>query len=355
VSLEYKGWMAFSSQTTPTNPPTPQLPLCASIMASVGLPAVAVGASFAGALALNASLSVTPPDLTAILALLTDFQAQATVAIGLGLPSFSYDLSLSLQLVAQLEAALVVLLEVEALLALPVTIPWMTYVGPGTTLGATVIAEPILTPITSAIVLAAVDIPTLTSPSDQVRGLLNGLTFPSSAGTESGIVSTFGNMSPVTINAMPSAAVAIQSQLDVALKIAANPVITPPSLSVTFDAVATFAAHLRAAAALALPKVDFALDATAKLSASILASVGQAILDLGLALLPTGMFFVYTWTGASGAALGTDITLALAGGTWGDGVTPTALPSTVAVLGAYDPVSAGALFGAPTAFFGGVS
>jgi len=94
---------------------------CVPTTASLVATSVAeLSAKIAGALALQAQITLTPPTLatqiTSVAALLASLEAQLAISISLGLPEVSVDLTVMLAVLAELQASL------AALAALTVTL-----------------------------------------------------------------------------------------------------------------------------------------------------------------------------------------------------------------------------------------
>jgi hypothetical protein len=325
--------------------------LCPSVQLSIGVPAISLNASFNGAVALNASLTVTPPTVALYLSQLESLQAQLSLGISLGAPSVSFTLSDTLTLVASLEAAFSLLVTLEGLLNASIGMYAFTYSGIASGMGAALTTElatqwPDSAPTstaTNAIILGAV----APIAQTQLAAFLNGLT------VASGLVYTakmtaMSSLSLVTAAATAQGNAAIQAQLDAALKVKVAASVTPPSLAITAEALGKFAANLRAQLNLAPPKIQAALSATANLSASLSAKFGLMI-ALGATLdRYDAELFCYTYSG-TGAAMGAAVTTSLAS-TWGDGTTPTTGACVAAILATTDSFT----YGIMTGFFGGV-
>ena len=69
------------------------------------------------ALALQASLSITPPTVAEQITILTEFLAQLTAGVTLGVPSVSFNLSACADLIAAINASIGVLVTLQGLLA----------------------------------------------------------------------------------------------------------------------------------------------------------------------------------------------------------------------------------------------
>jgi hypothetical protein len=361
MTVNYVGQLAFAAGADrATGNIVP--PLCPILVNSEGVAAVSIAAAIDGLLALQAQITITPPNLTAILAALVEFQAQCTAALSAGLPSVSFDISAAATLVANLTAALTLVVTLEALLALPVEV---SFVGsPYPTIGTTPslgVAAGLLPPLpggspSKALVLVAPDLPP-PMPASPARAalsdLLGGITYPSV-----GIFTNLGQMSPVSLNAIPEALAGIEYQLGLATQLHAFVKVNPPTFTASIKATVAFAAHLKAAAALALPKVDFQLKAIARIVADLQARF-SLLYTLGLALnRPDATLCVYTWddTGPPGFAIEL---VAKVTPNW-DGPTgfmdSSILPAQVAIMGTADSVSWTALVdSAAGAFFGGAA
>ena len=330
-----------------------ELPLPAivpSVNLSIGVPAMAINANLQGALALNASLSVSPPTVAVYIAALAEIEAQMTAAIGLGLPSVSFDASAAATLVADLNAAFGLLVTLEGLLSAAIGMYAFSYSGVASSMGAAVTTElatqwPDAVPTSgpcNAMVIGAVS----TVAQTQIAQFLDGLT------VGSGLVYTakmaaIADLSLVTNLAIGQGHTAIQAQLDAALAIQASVQVTPPTLAVTLDALVRFQAFLEANIAVGPPSVQVAIGATAKLAASITAQFGL-IVNLGAVLSSPGAFFCYTYSG-TGDTFGAALTTALAS-TWGDGFTPTSGTCVASILATTDAFTWTTMQG----FFGGI-
>jgi len=335
----------------------PLVAICPIVNLSIGEVSVAIQAAFSGALDLNASLSITPPTLTIILAALAQIQAEISAAIALGLPSISFNASFAASLVAKLELAFTLLINLEALLSAHIGIFAYSYSGLANAMGAAVSTElatqwPDGTPssgASNALIFGAVNNITLTPPTiapDSMKRFLNGLAFTPGLAYAGKI--TLATLSLVTALAIDEGNGAIQAQLAAALALQASLAITPPSFAITASALLDYAVALVADAELALPSIQFALDATANLAADLSAKFGLVI-NLGFALArPDAALFCYKWSGA-GNALGGALSTSLVS-TWGDGTTPTNTPCIAAILGAVDSLT----WTTMGSFFGGV-
>ncbi len=341
--------------------------LCPQLQACIGLPSIALSADLTGALALNASLTVTPPTIALYLAAELEASAQlaASLVAAIPLPSVSLDASISAGFEASLSLSLSLLadfglgfgLSLSAFLSASIGVYAFTYTGPGNALGTALTSAlaatwPDGSPTSgscSAVVLGAV------SPvaQTQIARFLDGLGFGSGLVT----VGTMGALADISIVsgkaetqafATLSAKAAAQAKITANLQARASAGITVPLPAVTLAALAKYRAALTVQAGLAPPKISAALSATANLAAGIQANAGF-MADLGLAMGRwDAELFAYSYSG-TGAALGGAITTAL-GTTWGDGSTPTSGECAAVVLAATDTFSAGILAG----FFGGV-
>lgn len=346
MAIVYKGNMSFAAGGT--FPQGAVSPLCPLLARACGNAAISIAAAYQGALDLNASISITPPSIAALISALAEFEAQCSFAITAGVPTVSFDTSGIAQILVDLNASLTALIALDAQLELPAAVAWLgyPYPAPGTGLGAA--CTPLST-VTNALILAAVDIPFFTSgvAKAQLEALLDGVTYPGA-----GAFVQIKDISATAKAAIPQASAAIQHQIDLALKL--RPAVSPPTFAASAQAAAKLAAYLSTDAGAVLPKVGFTLAASAKLAASLLAQF-NALIQLGLAIYrPDGGLYVYSYTdtGTPGG-LATELTAALAS-VWGDGVTPTALPCEAAVLGTVDPVSWANLTGA-SGFFAGAA
>jgi hypothetical protein len=332
MSLTPHGRIAFAAGANKTTGAIID-PLCPLVVKSIGNASVAIAGGASGAATLNASLTVSPPTILSIEAQIQAFIASLNFAITAGAPNVSFSATAAAQLVADLGVSLALLPVLTALLSLPVVVGWLGYPYPlpGTGLGAYVTASS-LTPVDYAIVLAAVDIPLLTSgvARQKLEQFLSGASYPGV-----GAFSNLGQLSPVTLNAIEQGEASIRYQLKMATLLATHLTVTPPTFSASIKAMTNFKLGL-------LPKVNFALNATAKLAADLNAKF-SALIQLGLALnRPDGALYVYTWDDTGPPGLGGELTAELAT-TWNDGVTSTSLPCEALVLGTADPISKAAL------------
>jgi hypothetical protein len=95
---------------------------CSPNFASLVAQAMAeLNAKLAGALQLQASITITPPTMAASLqtavALVAALEAQIALSISLGLPEVSVDLTVMLSVVAEINASLAVLIGLSELMA----------------------------------------------------------------------------------------------------------------------------------------------------------------------------------------------------------------------------------------------
>jgi hypothetical protein len=321
-----------------------------SVNLSIGVPAIAINASFSGNLALSASLASSPPTIASSLAALATAEANMTAAIGLGLPSVSFGISDILSFNVQLEAAFGLLVTLEGLLSAAIGMYAFTYSGVASSMGAALTTElatvwPDGAPSSgscNAMIFGAVSAPAQT----QIASFLNGLAVGAGL-VYTAKMSALAQLSVVTNAAIGEGYTAIQSQLDVMASLAANVSLTPPTLAASLTATAQFAAYLSAHASLGPPSVQAAISATANLAASLSAQFGLVI-ELGAALSSPGLFFCYTYSG-TGTGLGAAVTTALAS-TWGDGVTSTSGVCLAPILATTDSFTWTTMLG----FFGGL-
>lgn len=330
-------------------------PICPLVVKAAGNAAIAISAAIDGLLALQAQITITPPNLTLLLDALIEFQAQCTAGIALGLPSVSFDLSASIQLIADLTASLTLLLALEVMLQVPVVAEWIgiPYPTPGT--GLPVLAAPITATCDHALILVAADLPAPLSTGSRtaLTTMLDGISYPGV-----GVFTNLGQMSIVTLNALAEARASIEYQLGLALNLKAFFKLNPPTFAASIDATIKFAAHLRAALALALPSIDFQFSAIARIVADLQLRFGILYL-LGIALsVPFGELFVYRYDTSVGPGFIADFTLTLTPNFDGpSGFIPSSLPCQAAVIGGADPFTWNTLVanGGDLAFFGGAA
>jgi len=340
-----------------------ELPLPAmvpSVELSIGVPAISINASFTGAVALNASLSISPPTVAVYLAALIDLQAQLSAAISLGLPSVSFGISVSaglaaaLALQAQLELGFSLLVTLEGLLSAAVGVYAFTYSGVASGMGAALTTELAATwpdgAPTSASCNALIFGAVSSVAQTQIATFLDGLSIGSGL-VYTAKLSALAELSLVTNAATSQGELALNAQLEataaIVLAAEANVAITPPTLAFTADLLVKYAANLTAQLSLAPPSIQAALSATANLAANLSAQF-NLIIALGATLTSPGLFFCYKYSGAANA-LGAAVTTALAS-TWGDGTTPTSGICLAPILATTDSFSATILAG----FFGGI-
>lgn len=324
------------------------LALCPSVAASIGVPAIAFSASFSGNVALNASLSVSPPTAAIYLSELVDLQATLNLAIGFGAPSFSFSVSDVLSFQAQLELALSLLVTLEGLLSASIGMYAFTYSGVANGMGAAITSElatswPDGSP-TSASCNAWIFGATSSIAQTQIAAFLNGLEVGSGL-VYTAKMSVLAALSPVTNAATAQGSAGINAQLSASASLKAAAQVTPPTLAIVATALAKAALNLKAQLNVAPPAISAALSATANAAASLSASFGLLI-SLG-ATLSGGSVFVYTYSGAADV-MGAAVTSALAS-TWGDGHTATSGDCLAVILATTDSFSAGIVSG----FFGG--
>lgn len=323
--------------------------LAPSVYLSIGEVAISLNAALQGNLALNASLSASPPTLATVLAASANFSAELAAAASAipPVPNVSFSLSDCATLTANLNASLGLLVTLEGLLAASIGCYAFGYTGVANALGAAVTTElatqwPDGSPssgASNAMLFGAVS----SIAQTQLAAFLGGV--PLTGGLAYGGKVGLGIISPVTLNTISQGNTGIQAQLAATAALQASLSVTPPSFAAMISAQAKFYANLQAQAS--LPSVQFALSATANAAASLSAKFG-ALCQLGAALERfDATAFVYTYSGA-GNALGSAITSALRT-TWGDGVTPTSGACSAALLGSIDSTTWTTL----QAFFGG--
>jgi hypothetical protein len=325
--------------------------LMPSVQLSIGIPAISLNASLTGALALNASLTITPPTVALYLSALVELQAQLSLGISLGTPSVSFDASACAALVAQLELCFSLLITLDGLLGASIGMYAFTYNGAANAMGAALTGELSSTWPDGVSSSGACNVALLGAASPiaqtQLAAFFDGLA------VGSGLVYTaklaaLSALTPVTFAATAQGHAAISAQLSAALQVQASVQVTPPTLAITAEALAKFAANLEASLSLAPPSVSAAISATANLAASISAQFGLMV-ALGATLdRYDAELFCYTYSG-TGGALGAAVTSALAS-TWGDGHTSTSSGCIAAILATTDP----ATWAVMTAFFGGL-
>jgi hypothetical protein len=156
--------------------------LCPEVELSIGLAGAQLEANLTAALAIQASVSVTPPtlvaQLTAMLAVMTEIQAALQAGIALGLPGVSISVSAAATLVANAQLALGNLSILIALLGGPSMFVYSYSGGTVSTIGSDLSAGITASP------------PPGLLPSDPVRGLLVG----ASPGGWTGISPYFGGL-----------------------------------------------------------------------------------------------------------------------------------------------------------------
>ena len=332
--------------------------LCPTLQLCIGLPCIDVNASLSGSLALNASLTISPP--TAALYLSADVEASILLGLSITnvppLPTVQFDASVSAAIEASLDLSLSLLadfgfglgLSLSGLLSVHVGIYAFTYEGPGDALGAALTSalatswpdgSPSSVPCSAVILGAASAIAQGILPE-----LLDGLTWAPGLAGET--LASLGAGMALCAKAETQAQATIQAKAAVQAKVTAHLAarasagITIPTPAITLVALAKYRAALTAQLSLAPPKVSAAISATANLAASLQASAGF-MASFGALLRFDGGMFAYSYSG-SGATLGAALTTALAS-TWGDGHTPSADPCTVVVLAATDSFSAAVL------------
>ena len=145
----------------------------------MGEASVAIDAQLQGAIALQASLSITPPTIAATLEALATFEASLVAAADLGLPQVSFDLDACASLIASINASYGFLAALGGLLGdQTVGVYAYTYTGAADAMGGEITAElgtewpdgfPSSSPCT-AIVLGAVDATSEAALSDFLGG-----------------------------------------------------------------------------------------------------------------------------------------------------------------------------------------
>ena len=334
--------------------------LCPSVQLSIGVPAISLNASLTGALALNASLSVSPPTIEVYLSALAELQTQLELGISLGVPSVSFGvtveagLAAALALVAQLELGFSLLVVLEGLLTASIGMYAYTYNDIASSFGAAVTSElatewPDGAPTTAncnAIIFGAAS----SAAQSAMTRFLNGLIFGTGL-VYTGKLSAMAQMSLVTAAATTQGSSAISAQLTAAAAIVAsaqaNVSVAPPTLAITAVALANFAANLEAQIKFGPPSISAALSATANIAANISAKF-NFMAELGLALDFGGLLFAYTYSGPADT-MGAALTSSLATH-WGDGHTLTNTDAIISLLAATDSLT----YGIMTGFFGGV-
>ena len=156
--------------------------LCPEIMLSIGFAAPQLQASLTAALAIQASVSITPPTLAvqlqAMLTVIAEIQAALEAGIALGLPGVSISVSAAAELVLQARLALGNLTILIELLGGPSMFVYSlsggTVANMGTDITAGVIADP----------------PPGLAPGDPVSGILLG----ASPGAWAGVAPFFGGV-----------------------------------------------------------------------------------------------------------------------------------------------------------------
>jgi len=107
---------------------------------AMGQASIEANARLAGAIALQASLTITPPTLVATIAALAEMQVQLQAAFSLGLPSVSFNLSACAALIAEIDASLNLLIQLGLLWGVGGLFAY-TYAGTGPGLGAALTTE----------------------------------------------------------------------------------------------------------------------------------------------------------------------------------------------------------------------
>ena len=332
--------------------------LCPQLQLCIGLPSIQFSADLSGALALNASLTISPPTAALYLSALIETELLLGLTIApIPLPAVNFTASVSANLEVSFSLSLSLLLNFELGLSLSgfltasIGAYAFTYEGTGSGLGATLTTELASTwpggaPTSgacNAIILGAV------TPGAQasLAQFLDGLTFGPGLVVQA-TLSAVADMTPLCAKAEAQAEAAISAKLSAQAAITASlgAQVSIALPTVTLEALGKFQASLVADLALAPPAIGVAVSATASLAANIQASAGF-MAQLGAAM-SWSKFFCYTYSG-TGAGLGAAVTTALAS-TWGDGTTPTSSDCACVVLATTDAFSASVL----AAFFGGL-
>jgi hypothetical protein len=156
--------------------------LCPDVSLSIGLAGAQLEANLNAALAVQASIGITPPtlavQLTAMLAAMASIQAALQAGIALGLPGVSISVSVAAELVAKAELALGNLSILIGLLGGPSMFVYSYSGGTVATIGADVAAGLTGSP------------PPGLAPTDPVSGILVG----ASPGAWAGISPYFGGI-----------------------------------------------------------------------------------------------------------------------------------------------------------------
>jgi hypothetical protein len=337
MAITYIGSLSFAALT----------PLVYGAIGTIG---VSLNASLQGNLALNASLSVSPPTLATTLIASAEFTAQLAIALAAfpPVPNISFSVSDCVNLSASLNASFGLLVTLDALLSAAVGIYSYGYVGAGSSMGAAV---------TTALATHWPDgAPTNTSTNAMIFGATSSVAqtqiglflggCPFTGGLAYGGRLGLSGLSKVTAKAVPQGNAGISAQLSATASLQASLSVSPPSIVQMIEANAKFYANL--SAQVTVPDVKFALAATAQAAAHLSAKFGF-LCQLGACFEQAdATLFCYTYSGL-GNAMGADLTTELAS-TWGDGMTPTSGSCSAAILGATDSLT----YSAMTSFFGGI-
>ena len=154
--------------------------LCPEVTASISFAGAQLEANLTAALAIQASVSITPPtltaQLTAMLAVMTEIQAALEAGITLGLPGVSISVAAAAELVAKAQLSLGNLSILLGLLGGPSMFVYSYSGGTVASLGADITAGMVAQP------------PPGLAPGDPVSGILVG----ASPGAWAGISPYFG-------------------------------------------------------------------------------------------------------------------------------------------------------------------
>jgi hypothetical protein len=334
--------------------------LCPQLQACIGWPSIQLDATLTGNLALNASLTVSPPTAAFYIGLEVDAIAELTASVSpISLPTVHFDLSVSVALEASWSLSLSLLadfslgLSLALFLSAHVAVYAFSYEGPANALGAALAASlgstyPDGSPSSAAcsgVLLGAASpvaqtcLPAWLDGISWEPGLAQATLASLSAGTS--LTAKAETQALATLTAKAAAQAAVSASL------CAHGSVAWPTPQVTLQVLGRALANMRAQATLKPPAVSAAISATASIAASIQASAGF-MAQLGACMRWDGGMFAYSYSGA-GSALGPTVETALAS-TWGDGHTSTAGDCAAVVLAATDSFSASVL----AALFGGV-
>lgn len=114
--------------------------ICPIVVTGTADAAAQLQANLTGALALEASLSITPPSVAEQITILTEFLAQLTAGVTLGVPSVSFNLAACTDLIASINASIGVLVTLQGLLGTAGVFAY-TYDGAADALGAALTTE----------------------------------------------------------------------------------------------------------------------------------------------------------------------------------------------------------------------